>query len=84
MLKKIFGPKRNEITEEWRRLHNEELYDTYSSPYVIWATRLRRTRWVGRVACMAERTMCIGFCWRHPRKRAHLGGLGEEGRIILK
>ena len=56
MLKKIFGPKRNEITEEWRRLHNEELY-MFSSPDVMWATRLRRMRWVRHVACVAERNL---------------------------
>ena len=59
--KKIFGPKRNIIKEEWRRLHNEELYNMFSSPDVMWATKLRRKRWVGHVTCMAERTMHIGF-----------------------
>jgi hypothetical protein len=56
MLKKIFGPKRNEITEEWRRLHNEELY-MFSSPDVMWATRLRRMSWVMHVSCVAERNL---------------------------
>ena len=55
VLKKIFGPKRNEITEEWRRLRNEELYYMFSSPDVMWTTRIREMRWVGHVACMAER-----------------------------
>jgi len=44
VLRSIFGPKRNEITEEWRRLHNEELYDFYSSLNVIHLTKSRRMR----------------------------------------
>jgi hypothetical protein len=43
VLRKIFGPKRDEVTEEWRRLHNEELYDQNSSPCVILVTKSRRT-----------------------------------------
>jgi hypothetical protein len=84
MLKKIFGPKRNEITWELRRLQKEELYDMFFSLDVMWATRLRRTRWVGHVACMAERKMYIGFWWENLREREHLEGIGGEGRIILK
>jgi hypothetical protein len=84
VLKKIFGPKMNEITEEWRRLLNEELYDMFSTPDVTWVTRLRRMRWVGHVACIAERKIYIGFWWKNLRERAHLEVLGEEGRIILK
>jgi hypothetical protein len=49
MLRRIFGPKRDEVRGEWRRLHNEELYNLYSSPNIIWVTS-RRMRWVGHVA----------------------------------
>jgi len=80
---KIFGPKRNEITEEWRRLHNEELYYMFS-PDVMWVTRIRETRWVGHVACMAEREIYAGFWWGNLRERDHLEGLDKEGGIILK
>jgi L-alanine-DL-glutamate epimerase-like enolase superfamily enzyme len=76
-------PKRNEITEEWRRLHNEDVYDMFS-PDVMWVTRLKRTRWVGHVACTAEREISTGFWWGNLRERDHLKDLGKEGKIILE
>ena len=50
----IFGRKRKDITGEWRRLYNEELYDLYSSPNIIRMIKARRMRWVGHVAHMRE------------------------------
>jgi len=47
MLRRIFGPKRNEMAGEWKKLHNEELNDLYSSPNIVWAIKSRRMRWVG-------------------------------------
>ena len=52
MLRRIFGPKRDRVTGEWR---NEELCDLYSSPNIFWVIKSRRMRWVGHVACMGER-----------------------------
>jgi len=52
--RRIFGPKRDKVTGEWRRLHNKELNDPYSSPN-IWMIKLRRMRCTGHVACMGER-----------------------------
>jgi hypothetical protein len=49
VLRKIFGPKRDEVTGEWGRLHNEELNDLYSSPNIIRLSKSRRMRWVGHV-----------------------------------
>ena len=54
VLRRIFGPRRDEVTTEWRKLHNEELTDLYS-PNIIWVIRSRRMRYVGHAACMRER-----------------------------
>jgi len=60
VLRKIFEPKRDEGTGEWRKLHNEELSDFYFSSNIIRVTKSRRKRWVGRIARAVER--CIqGF-----------------------
>jgi putative SOS response-associated peptidase YedK len=47
VLRRIFGPKRDEVTGEWRKLHSEELHNLYSSPYVIRQINTRRMRWAG-------------------------------------
>jgi len=54
VLRRIFGPKRDEVTGEWSKLHNEELDDLYSSPNIVQVIKLRRMRWVGHVAHMVE------------------------------
>jgi len=60
VLRRIFGPRSDGVTGEWRRLHNEELNDLYSSPSIVRVIKLRRMRWTGHVACMGERGRCIG------------------------
>jgi hypothetical protein len=50
VLRRIFGPKRDEVTGRWRKLHNEELRDLYSSPSIIRIIKSRRMRWAGHVA----------------------------------
>jgi hypothetical protein len=52
VLRRIFGPKRDEVTREWRRLHNKELYALYSSPNIIRVIKSRRLRWAGYVERM--------------------------------
>ena len=54
MLRRIFGPKRDEVTGEWRKLHNEELKGLYSSPKNVRVIKSRRMRWAGHVARMGE------------------------------
>jgi len=55
MLRRIFGPKRDEVTREWRKLHNEELNVLYPSPNIVRVIKSRRMRWAGHVARMGER-----------------------------
>jgi hypothetical protein len=55
VLRRIFGPKGDEVTGEWRKLHNEELHDFYSLPSIITMFKLRRMRWKGHVARIGEK-----------------------------
>jgi len=54
VLRRTFGPRRDEVTGEWRRLHNEELNDLYSSPNIVRVIKSKRMRWTGHVARMGE------------------------------
>jgi hypothetical protein len=54
VLRKLFGPKRDEVTGEWRKLHNKKLNDLYSSPNIVRVVKPRRMRWAGHVARMGE------------------------------
>jgi hypothetical protein len=61
VLRRIFGPKRNEVRGEWRKLHNEELHNLYSFPDIIRQIKSRRMRWAGHVARMGEESIhCFG------------------------
>jgi len=69
VLRRILGPKRDEVTGEWRKLHNGELNDLYSSPNNVRVIKSRRMRWVGQVARMGRGEMYTGFWWGNVRER---------------
>ena len=86
LLRRIFGPKRDEVTGEWRKLHNEELNDLYCSPNIVRVIKSRRMRWAGHVARVGERRgeVYAGFWWVNLRERDYLEDTGINGRIILR
>jgi hypothetical protein len=84
VLRRIFGPKREEATGEWRVPHNEELHDLYSSPNIIRVMKSRRMRWAGHVARMGEKRGAYRILMGRPEGRHHLGDPGGNGRVILK
>jgi len=73
MLRRIFGPKRDEITGEWRKLHNEKLNDLYCSPNIVRVIKSRRKRWAGHVACMGEGRGVCRVLVRKPEGKRPLG-----------
>jgi len=66
-LRRITGSKRDNVTGEWRKLHNEELYDTYALPNVIWVIKSRQMSWAGRVASKGERRGAYSVLVGKPR-----------------
>jgi hypothetical protein len=72
-LRRIFGPKRDEVTGEWRKLHNKELHDLYSSPSIIRITKSRRMRWAGHVARMGEKRNAYRLLVGKPEEKRPLG-----------
>jgi len=81
--RRIVGPRRDEVTGEWRRLHNEELNYLYNSPNIVRVINSRRMRWAGHVARMGEERGCIGSWWGNRRERGRWGDLDVDGWIIL-
>jgi hypothetical protein len=73
-----------EATWEWRRLHNEELNDLYSSQNIIRVIKSRIMRWAAHVACMGKREVRTGFWWGELREGDHLRDQSADGRILLK
>jgi hypothetical protein len=84
LLRRIFGPKKDEVTGEWRKLHNEKLTDLYTSPNIVWVTESRRMRWAGYLARMGWGEVYTGFWWGNLRKRDNSEDPGVDGRIILR
>jgi hypothetical protein len=83
VLRGVFGPKRDEVTGEWRKLHNEELYDLYS-PNILQVIQSRRMRWTGHVARMGTEEAYTGIWWENLKERDYLEDPGLDGRIIVR
>ena len=84
VLRRMFGPRRDEVMGEWGRLYNEKLNDLCSSLNIVRVIKWRRMRWAGHVACMGEERGCLGSWWGNQREGDHWGDLGVDGRIILE
>jgi hypothetical protein len=82
VLRRIFGPKRHEVTGEWSKLYNEELNGLYSLPNIMRVIK-SRMRWAGHVARMGMGEVCVEFWWRNLRERDRWGDPVIDGRIIL-
>ena len=61
LLRRVFGPKRDQVTGEWRKVHNEELRDLYSLPNIVRVVKSRRMRWAWHVARMGRGEVCTEF-----------------------
>jgi hypothetical protein len=84
VLRRIFGPKRDEVTGGWRKLHNEELHGLYSSPSIIRVIKARRMRWAGHVACMGEVRGAYKILVGRPEGRRPLGSLRRRWEDNIK
>ena len=73
VLRRMLGRRRDEVTGEWRKLHNKQLSDLYSSPNIFRTIKLRKMRWVGNVALMGERRVIYGVLVGKPEGKERLG-----------
>jgi hypothetical protein len=73
VLRRIFGPKRDEVTAGWRKLHNEELHNLYSSPSIIRVIKSRRMRWAGHIALMVKKMNAYRILVGKPEGKRPLG-----------
>ena len=81
---RIFGPKRDKVTGECRKLHNEELTVLYSSTNIVRVIKSGRMKWKGHVACIGDRRGVYTVWWANLKEGDHLGDPGVNGRIILR
>ena len=83
VLRRIFGPRRDEGSDEWRKFH-EKLNNLYSSPNIVRVLKSRIMRWAEHVARMGDRRGIFRVLVGNLRERGYLGDQGLDGRIILK
>jgi hypothetical protein len=84
VLRRIFGPKRDEVTGQRRKLHGGELHNLYSSPDIVRQIKSRRMRWPGHVARMGEGKNVYKVLVGKPEGKNHLKDQGVDGRMGLK
>ena len=84
VLRRVFGPKRDEVTGEWRKLHNEELKDLYSSPSIVHVVKSRRMRWAGHVARMGEERGVHRLLVGKPEGKRPLGRPRRRWEVNIK
>jgi hypothetical protein len=80
VLRRIFGPKRDEVKQEWRGLRNEEFYDLYFSPSI----QIKKCEMDGTCSTLGRQERCIQGLMGRPEGIDHLENLGVDGRILLK
>jgi hypothetical protein len=83
VLRGILGPRRDKVTREWRKLHNDKLSDLYFSRNDIWVMKSRRIRWAGHVVCMGKRKDDCRVLVKKLKGRDHLEDPGIDERIIV-
>jgi hypothetical protein len=71
VLRTIFGSRRDDVTGDWRKLHNEELHNLHSSPNLIRMIKSKRMRWAEHVARMGETRNDTGYWWQSQKERDH-------------
>ena len=84
VLMRVFGPKRDEVTGEWTKLHNEKLSDLYSLPSIVRVVKSRIMRWAGRVARMGDGRDVHRVLVGKPEGKNHWRDPDVDGRIILR
>jgi hypothetical protein len=84
VLRRILATRRDETIDGWRKLHNEELHNLYSSTYIMTIIKSKRMRWAGHAAYIWRSGMHRGFLWESRKERDHQEDLYVGGKIILK
>jgi hypothetical protein len=84
VLRKVRGSKMDKVTGDWRKLHNDELCDMYSSPNIICVLKWRRMRWVSDMVQMGKREVRAGFWQGNLKERDKFENQSADGKVILK